>query len=130
MTNVNTAKTSGWRRGLRALRHSLRWRLVLLFLVLALFMSITMLASLQNALTLGWREAARPLLMDYVDHLAHDIGSPPSEVQAPSAGPALAHYCIHSGPRTQLAVASQPPTGCLESSQPAAARLGEGKVGR
>jgi signal transduction histidine kinase len=82
MTNANTAKTSGWRRGLRAVRHSLRWRLVLVFLVLAVFMSVTMLASLQNAFTLGWREAARPLLMDYVDHLARDIGSPPSQAQA------------------------------------------------
>lgn len=82
MTNVNTVKTSGWRRGLRAVRHSLRWRLVLVFLVLALFMGITMLASLQSAFSLGWREAARPLLMDYVDHLAKDIGSPPSQAQA------------------------------------------------
>jgi hypothetical protein len=82
MTNVNTAKLPVWRRGLRAVRHSLRWRLVLVFLVLALFMSITMLVSLQNAFTLGWREAARPFLMDYVDHLAHDIGSPPSRAQA------------------------------------------------
>ncbi len=72
----------GWRRCLRKLRHSLRWRLVLMFLVLALFMGITMLASLQKAFTLSWREAARPLLMDYVDHLARDIGSPPSQTQA------------------------------------------------
>lgn len=79
---MTMTKPSGWRRGLRAVRHSLRWRLVLVFLVLAVFMGLTMLASLQTALSLGWREAARPLLMDYVDYLAKDIGSPPSQTRA------------------------------------------------
>ena len=79
---MKTPPTPRWRRGLRAVRHSLRWRLMLVFLVLALFMGVTLLASLQKAFTLGWRESARPLVMDYVDHLARDIGSPPSQAQA------------------------------------------------
>lgn len=79
---MSTRPLPRWRRGLRAVRHSLRWRLMLVFLVLALFMGVTLLASLQKAFTLGWRESARPLLMDYVDHLARDIGSPPSQAQA------------------------------------------------
>lgn len=79
---MTTTPTPRWRRGLHAVRHSLRWRLVLVFWVLALFMGVTLLASLQKAFSLGWRESARPLLMDYVDHLARDIGSPPSQAQA------------------------------------------------
>jgi signal transduction histidine kinase len=79
---MTSFKVSSWRRCLRTVRHSLRWRLVLVFLVLAFLMGVTMLASLQTAFSLGWREAARPLLMDYVDHLAKDIGSPPSQAMA------------------------------------------------
>ena len=36
------------------------------------------MAGVQKAVSVGWREAARPLLMDYVDRLAAEIGSPPS----------------------------------------------------
>jgi signal transduction histidine kinase len=32
---------------------------------------------MQRALSIGWRDAARPLVVDYVDKLAADIGSPP-----------------------------------------------------
>jgi signal transduction histidine kinase len=61
-----------------ALRHSLRVRLVALFLLLALAMTATFLLGMQKALSTGWRDAARPLVTDYVDRLVADIGSPPS----------------------------------------------------
>ncbi len=70
------------RRASRALRHSLRWRLVLLFLLLAAAMSITFVGGMQRAFALGWRDAALPLLADYVDHLVADLGSPPSVERA------------------------------------------------
>ncbi|MEK8026607.1 sensor histidine kinase [Pseudaquabacterium rugosum] len=57
----------------RRVSHSLQLRLVLVFLALALAMSAVFLISAQRAFSLGWREAARPLLADYVDHLAADI---------------------------------------------------------
>ena len=66
------------RRARQAVRRSLRVRLVLVFVLLALAMAVTFIAGVQKAVAVGWREAARPLLIDYVDHLAQEIGSPPS----------------------------------------------------
>ncbi|MBC7682630.1 MAG: HAMP domain-containing histidine kinase [Ferruginibacter sp.] len=41
-------------------------------------MSAAFMGGMQKAFSVGWREAARPLVADYVDHLVADIGSPPS----------------------------------------------------
>jgi signal transduction histidine kinase len=62
----------------RKLRHSLKARLVALFLVLALALSGAFMFGMQKALGIGWRDAARPLVTDYVDRLAAEIGSPPT----------------------------------------------------
>jgi signal transduction histidine kinase len=74
------------RRARHALRsrlpHSLKARLVALFLLLALAMTGAFLFGMQRALTIGWRDAALPLLSDYVDRLAAEIGSPPSVERA------------------------------------------------
>jgi signal transduction histidine kinase len=60
------------------LPNSLKARLVALFLLLALAMTGAFLFGMQRALTMGWRDAALPLLSDYVDRLAAEIGSPPN----------------------------------------------------
>jgi signal transduction histidine kinase len=60
-----------------ALSHSLRVRLVALFVMLALAMAAVFVGGMQYALSTGWRDAARPLVMDYVDKLAAEVGSPP-----------------------------------------------------
>jgi signal transduction histidine kinase len=65
------------RRARHALAHSLRVRLVAMFLLLALAMAATFVIGMQKALSIGWRDAARPLVVDYVDKLAADLGSPP-----------------------------------------------------
>ena len=70
------------RRARHALAHSLRVRIVALFLMLALAMAGTFLAGMQFALGIGWRDAARPLVSDYVDRLVAEIGSPPSVARA------------------------------------------------
>lgn len=70
------------RRALSRWRHSLSLRLVGLFLLLALVMSATFLFGMQRAFGSGWRELVRPLVADYVDHLAADIGSPPDVARA------------------------------------------------
>ncbi len=62
-----------YRRALPALRSSLKLRLVLLFLLLALGVAFTFISGAQKAFSIGWREAARPLLMDYVDRLAAEV---------------------------------------------------------
>jgi len=69
-------------RARRHLRHSLKARLVALFLLLAFALSGAFVFGMQKALGIGWRDAARPLVTDYVDRLAAEIGSPPSIARA------------------------------------------------
>ena len=66
----------------RRLRHSLRWRLLVLFLLLALALSAAFVVGMQKSFSVGWRDAVRPLLSDYVDRLAAEIGSPPDIARA------------------------------------------------
>lgn len=73
------ARHAQWhQRAHRRLRHSLKARLVALFLLLALAMTGAFLFGMQKGFSIGWRDAARPLLSDYVDRVAADIGTPPS----------------------------------------------------
>jgi signal transduction histidine kinase len=62
--------------------HSLKTRMVVLFVLLALAMTGTFLFGMQKALSSGWRDAARPLLIDYVDRLVADLGQPPDVARA------------------------------------------------
>jgi signal transduction histidine kinase len=64
----------GW---LRRMRHSLGMRMVLLFVVLALALAIVFVGGMQRALSGGWRDVVRPLVADYVNRLAADLGTPP-----------------------------------------------------
>ena len=78
---------SRWWAGVRQRAgHSLKVRLLLVFLLLAGAMALTFVSSVQRAFAIGWRDAARPMLMDYVDRLATDItpdpASPPSVARA------------------------------------------------
>jgi signal transduction histidine kinase len=83
MSSARRTERPRWHhRARRALAHSLRVRLVALFLLLALGMAVTFLVGMQYALGVGWREAARPLVADYMDTLALQIGSPPSVERA------------------------------------------------
>ena len=65
-------------RARSALRRSLRLRLILVFWLLALLMAAIFIGGMQRALSAGWRQAVAPLLADYVDRLAGEIGTPPS----------------------------------------------------
>lgn len=87
-----------WQRARHALAHSLRVRLMALFVLLALAMAATFVAGMQFALGQGWRDAARPLLLDYVDRLAQDIGSPPSVERAQALVQRLPLRVSISGP--------------------------------
>ena len=72
-----------WHRRFGAqLRHSLRLKLIVLFLLFALLTSIAFIGGMQRAVSSGWREAARPIIADYVDRLAAEIGSPPDIAKA------------------------------------------------
>jgi signal transduction histidine kinase len=50
--------------------------------MLGLAMTVIFVLGMQYALSVGWRDAARPLVVDYVDKLAAEIGSPPSVERA------------------------------------------------
>ena len=67
-----------WRRA----RHSLGARLVMLFLLFALAVTVTFLGGMQSALRFGWHDYARPLVSDYVDSLVVQIGTPPDVEKA------------------------------------------------
>lgn len=87
------------RRTRRALAHSLRARLVLVFVLLALGMTVIFIGGVRQALSFGWREAARPLLTDYVDRLAADMGSPPDVAKAQALVARLPVTVAISGPQ-------------------------------
>jgi len=82
-------------------RRSIKLRLVLLFLLLAVVMTAVLLGAGQRAFSVGWREAARPLLADYVDHLSQRItagGPTPLLPQAQALVDALPLRLRISGP--------------------------------
>lgn len=86
------------RRARHALGHSLRVRLVTVFLLLALALAATFTFGMQKALSVGWRVAARPLVSDYVDRLAAEIGNPPSIERAQALSQRLPVSVQISGP--------------------------------
>ena len=63
-------------------RHSLGARLVMLFLVFALAVTVTFLGGMQSALRFGWHDYAQPLVSNYVDGLVAQIGTPPDVEKA------------------------------------------------
>ena len=85
-----------------SLRHSLRWRLVALFLLLALAMSLAFVGGTRKAFSVGWRDAVRPLLVDYVDRLVAEIGSPPDAARARALAARLPISVRIEGPVTQF----------------------------
>jgi signal transduction histidine kinase len=96
---AEVASTSRWHeRARRRFRHSLKTRLVIVFLLLALALTGAFLAGMQRAFSVGWRDAAKPLLTDYVDRVVAEIGSPPSEDRARSLAQRLPLRIRITGP--------------------------------
>ncbi len=60
------------------MRQSLKLKLIAVFLVLALGLSVMFLGGMQRAIGAGWRLAVAPLVSDYVNRLVAEIGTPPS----------------------------------------------------
>ncbi|MGS5086353.1 ATP-binding protein [Hydrogenophaga sp. A37] len=84
MTDAPSRTTSSWKRAKHRIAHSIKLRMVLVFLLLAAGMTFVFFTGAQKAFSMGWREAARPLLMDYVDRIAAEItnGGQPSVERA------------------------------------------------
>ncbi|MGO4327594.1 ATP-binding protein [Cupriavidus sp. 2TAF22] len=98
-------------RARHAVRHRLHLRLVLLFLLLALATTVTFVGGMQKAFSTGWRSAARPLVADYVDRLAAEIGSPPSVERARAISARLPVSVRIAGPRVNWQSEDAPASG-------------------
>jgi signal transduction histidine kinase len=89
-------------RRLRTLLASLRIRLVLLFVLMALATTAIFVAGMQRALSAGWDTLLRPLVVDYVDRLAAEIGTPPDPARARALAQRLPLSVRIEGPVTQF----------------------------
>ncbi|MDP3132883.1 MAG: HAMP domain-containing sensor histidine kinase [Burkholderiaceae bacterium] len=102
MPGVPGAAREPWHvRARQWLGHSIKVKLVLVFLLLAV--AVAFLLGARQAFTVGWREAARPLLMDYVDHLAAEVvgQGPPSTDRAQAIAQRLPVTVRIEGPQVQ-----------------------------
>ena len=100
---------SRWREAVRRGRRSIKARLLLLFAVLALGTTAVFLLGTQRLLQPGWQAYARPMVADYVDRLAAEIGSPPSAERARDISRRLPIAVRIEGPRLQLDTYAGPP---------------------
>jgi signal transduction histidine kinase len=62
--------------------HSLKWRLVGLFLLLALATTVTFVAGMREVVSHAWQAYVRPLTTNYLDLLTAQIGTPPDIARA------------------------------------------------
>ena len=85
----------------RPWRHSIKGRLVALFILLALGTAVVFLLGMQRVLQGGWQAYVRPLVADYIDRLADDIGSPPDLARAQALLRRLPISLRIEGPRVQ-----------------------------
>lgn len=109
---MNRKKTSAWLRAKHRVAHSIKLRMVLAFLLLAAAMTFVFITGAQRAFTMGWRDAARPILMDYVDRLADEVtggGAGPSIERATAITQRLPLTVTIVGP--QINWASHPEQG-------------------
>jgi signal transduction histidine kinase len=99
--------TERWhQRAGRRLRHSIQLRMVLVFLLLAAAMTFVLVSGAQRAFSIGWRDAARPLLMDYVDRLTAEVtegGATPNVARARALVERLPITVRIEGPQVQWA---------------------------
>lgn len=92
------------RRARRHFAHSIKWRIVAVFGLLGLVVAAMFAFGAQRSFAVGWREAARPLLADYVAHLAQDVtggGATPDLARAQALVARLPLTLHIEGPRLQ-----------------------------
>ena len=109
---MNAERLSSWRRAKHRVAHSIKLRMVVVFLLLAAAMTFVFITGAQRAFTMGWRDAARPLLVDYVNRLTDEVtagGASPSVERARALTERLPLTVRISGP--QVNWASHPDQG-------------------
>ncbi|MDI3384078.1 sensor histidine kinase [Xenophilus aerolatus] len=101
-------------------RRSLRVRLVMWFLVLALVMAGIFLGGMKRSFSNGWGAVAQPLLMDYEDRIVAELGTPPDVAKAQALVARLPITLRISGPRVNWdSHPHQPEHGLLRDARPA-----------
>jgi len=105
-----------------ALRNRLGWKLLALFLVLALAVGAIFMGGMQRAFAGGWQSWVRPLVADYVHRLAAEIGSPPDLQRAQAVADRLPLRLRIDGPnlhwRSDNRVDKRPPEEWDEDASP------------
>jgi len=101
-----------WHEARRRWRHSLKWRLVTLFLLLALATTAVFMLGTQRALQSGWQGWVKPILADYADRLVAEIGAPPDAARAAAIAARLPITVRIDGPL--LHYDSRPPRDARE----------------
>ncbi len=91
-----------WHHAQGRWRHSIKWRLVTAFVLLALLSTTVFVFGTQRALQAVWGGYAQPLLADYVDRLAAEIGSPPDVAKARALAARLPITVRIEGPAVQF----------------------------
>jgi len=90
-----------WHAARNRMRHSLKWRLVGLFLVLAIATTVTFIGGVRQIVAHGWQGYGRPLTADYIDLLTAQIGTPP-DIERAQALTRRLPIAIHiDGPQVQ-----------------------------
>jgi signal transduction histidine kinase len=84
------------------MRHSLKWRLVIVFILLALASTAVFLFGMKRVVQAGWQDYAKPIVVDYVDKLAAEIGSPPDVAKAQAIAARLPVTVRIDGPQVQF----------------------------
>jgi signal transduction histidine kinase len=100
------------------MRHSLGLRLIVLFLALALAISGTFMFGMQRAFSTGWRDVIQPLVADYVDRLAQDLGDPPDIARAQALAERLPVMIEIDGPAVHWRSSAEWPTGRVFAHHP------------
>ena len=91
-----------WHDTHRRWRHSLKWRLLTVFLLLALATTGVFLLGMQRVLQGGWQGYAKPIVADYLDRLTQDLGSPPDPARAQALAARLPISVQIAGPQVQF----------------------------
>ena len=82
--------------------HSIKGRLMALFLLLALGTSVVFFFGMQRVLHDGWTSYLKTFVNDYADRLAAEIGTPPSPARAAALAQRLPLTVQIDGPQVQF----------------------------
>jgi len=88
-----------WHAASHRLKHSLKWRLVGMFLLLSLATTVTFIGGVREIVATAWQGYGRPLTTNYLDLLTAEIGTPPDVAKAQALTDKLPIEIRIEGPR-------------------------------